>query len=95
MDVNKPAAGTWYITLHGYATYGSVTLKATYTGTTKYQALTSGVAVTGLAGAANAALYYTIDVPAGQSKLDISISGGTGDADLYVKKRRPADHHRL
>jgi hypothetical protein len=86
VDVNKPTAGTWYITLHGYATYSGVTLKATYTGTTKYQPLTSGVAVTGLAGATNDALYYTIAVPAGQSKLDISISGGTGDADLYVKR---------
>ena len=86
VDVNKPAAGTWYITLHGYASYTGVTLKATYTGTTKYQVLTSGVAVTGLVGAANAELYYTLDVPAGQTKLDIAISGGTGDADLYVKK---------
>jgi len=47
--------------------------------------LTDGVAVTGLAGAAGAELRYTIVVPAGQSTLTITQSGGTGDADLYVK----------
>jgi len=28
---------------------------------------------------------YTIEVPAGMSTLDIDISGGSGDADLYVQ----------
>ncbi len=29
---------------------------------------------------------YTLVVPAGQSKLTFTISGGTGDADLYVRR---------
>ncbi|MEO7063540.1 MAG: M4 family metallopeptidase [Dokdonella sp.] len=29
---------------------------------------------------------YTLAVPAGQSKLTIAIAGGTGDADLYVRR---------
>src|SRR3546814_1187634 len=33
----------------------------------------------------NHALRYTLDVPAGASNLVFTISGGTGDADLYVK----------
>ncbi len=28
---------------------------------------------------------YRIEVPAGQTSLDIKLSGGTGDADLFVK----------
>jgi serine protease len=48
-------------------------------------ALTNGSPVTGLAGSASAELYYTINVPAGASNLQIAASGGTGDADLYVK----------
>jgi len=28
---------------------------------------------------------YTIDVPAGKTSVVFTISGGTGDADLYVK----------
>jgi Zn-dependent metalloprotease len=48
-------------------------------------ALENGVAVTGLEIATNHALRYTLDVPAGASNLSFTISGGTGDADLYVK----------
>ncbi len=47
--------------------------------------LIKGVAVTGQAGAAGASLNYTLAVPAGASNLVFSMSGGSGDADLYVK----------
>ncbi len=30
--------------------------------------------------------YYTVTVPAGKTNLTVSISGGTGDADLYVRR---------
>ena len=49
-------------------------------------ALTNGVAVTGISGAANSEMFYKIDVPAGQDTLQISTSGGTGDVDLYVRR---------
>ncbi|WNL44310.1 M4 family metallopeptidase [Dyella sp. BiH032] len=48
-------------------------------------ALQNGVPVTGLSGASGSAKNYTVAIPAGASNLVISISGGTGDADLYVK----------
>lgn len=48
-------------------------------------ALTNGVPVTALAGAANAELRYTLSVPAGATNLRFAMSGGTGDADLYVR----------
>lgn len=47
--------------------------------------LTNGVPVTGLAGSAGTELRYTISVPAGASNLSFVTSGGTGDADLYVR----------
>jgi hypothetical protein len=47
--------------------------------------LTSGVPVTGLAGDAGSTRYYGIEVPAGATRLTVSISGGTGDVDLYVR----------
>lgn len=47
--------------------------------------LASGVAVTGLAGAAGSVRYYGVEVPSGTTHLSISISGGTGDADLYIR----------
>ncbi len=48
-------------------------------------ALQNGQAVTGLAGNAGQMLLHYIDVPANQSKLVVSQSGGSGDADLYLK----------
>ena len=47
--------------------------------------LTNGVPVTGVGGAAGSDKLYTLDVPAGASGLKFVTSGGTGDADLYVK----------
>lgn len=47
--------------------------------------LSNGVAVTGLSASTGAALNYTIAVPSGTSTLTVTISGGSGDADLYVR----------
>ncbi|KFE71458.1 hypothetical protein DB31_3588 [Hyalangium minutum] len=47
--------------------------------------LTNGVAVTNLSGSSGSKKYYTLEVPAGQSSLSFVTSGGTGDADLYVR----------
>ncbi|TBR37250.1 MULTISPECIES: pre-peptidase C-terminal domain-containing protein [Dyella] len=47
--------------------------------------LQNGVALTGQSAATGGQLSYTVPVPAGASNLVISISGGTGDADLYTK----------
>jgi vibriolysin len=48
-------------------------------------ALQNGVAKTGLAGSTGQELSYTVVVAAGAHNLVITTSGGTGDADLYVK----------
>jgi hypothetical protein len=48
--------------------------------------LTSGVTVTGLTGDAESERYYRIDVPGGATGLTVVISGGTGDADLYIRR---------
>jgi vibriolysin len=47
--------------------------------------LQNGVPVTGISGAAGSQQFWTINVPAGASNLVIGTSGGTGDADLYVR----------
>ena len=47
--------------------------------------LQNGVPVTGLSAAKGGKVNFTIDVPAGKSQLVVASSGGTGDADLYVK----------
>lgn len=47
--------------------------------------LTNGVPVSNLSGATGAQAFFKIDVPAGQTTLTFTISGGTGDADMYTK----------
>jgi len=48
--------------------------------------LTNGVAQTGLSGSTGSWKHFKITVPASQTKLEIVMSGGTGDADMYVKR---------
>ncbi|MFC5578320.1 S8 family serine peptidase [Lysobacter niabensis] len=48
--------------------------------------LANGVPVSGLSGAAGSQAYYRLDVPAGASSLTFTLQGGTGDADLFVKR---------
>jgi len=83
------AAGTYTVTITGSG--GGLTKTATLsltitTGGSGGNVLTNGVPVTGLAASTGTMLMYTIAVPSGQSSLVVKTSGGTGDADLYVKR---------
>ncbi len=89
--IAAPQAGTYYLMVHGYAAFSGVSLTADYTvpGTTPPPTgdgvLENGRTETGLAGAKGEALRFTLDVPEGASNLVFAMSGGTGDADLYVR----------
>ncbi len=48
--------------------------------------LQNNVPVTGLGASSGASLSYTVQVPAGSSQLRVAISGGSGDADLYIRQ---------
>ena len=90
VTVNNPTGGDWFVMIRGYRAYAGLTLVATFGGGTpepdEVTILLNGVAVTGISGAAEGMKFFKIDVPAGQAKLEILMSGGTGDADLYVRK---------
>ncbi|MFC3032300.1 S8 family serine peptidase [Pseudoalteromonas fenneropenaei] len=47
--------------------------------------LENGVAKSGIAGAKDAEVMFTFNVPAGASNIKIAMSGGSGDADMHVK----------
>jgi serine protease len=81
---SAPSAGTWYVMLNGYAAYSGVTLTGTYSASTA-TVLVNGVPVTAIAGATGSTKFWVLSVPAGQAKVVFTISGGTGDADLYVR----------
>ena len=48
--------------------------------------LSNNVTVTGIGASTGAWKHYKITVPSGQTSLKITMSGGTGDGDLYVKR---------
>ncbi len=75
--------GTYYVMLRGYSSYSNTTLKATYD--VSVPGGDSGTE-SNLSAAKGSWLYFPVNVPAGTGQLDVSISGGTGDADLYVRQ---------
>lgn len=81
------AAGTYTVLLavtdNGGATHSSSKQVAVTSG--GGNVLVNGVPATGLSGAKDAQLAYTLAVPTGASNLRFTTSGGTGDADLYVR----------
>lgn len=83
----NPQAGDWWVMLNGYSQYSGANLTGTFDGNASCgnNCLTNGVPINGLAGSQSQELVYTIDVPA-NAVLNVSMSGGTGDADLYVRK---------
>ncbi len=85
----KPTASgtrTGSLTVSDNATNGPQTASLTGTGASSSgSVLTNGVGVAISDASANHPQNWTMVVPAGATNLVFSISGGTGDADLYVK----------
>ncbi len=46
----------------------------------------SGLSVRNLSATKGDALYFTVDVGENVTDLTLKISGGTGDADIYIKQ---------
>ncbi len=82
------AAGTYNVRLTVTDNLGashSVTKAVTVTAAPVGGVLSNGVARTGLSGATGSSAAFTLVVPAGATSLNFVTSGGTGDADLYVR----------
>ena len=78
-------AGTYYVKVVAYSAFTGVNLTGSFT-----EPSTGGTggsaSVTDISVARSAWTYYTIDVPAGMATLDFAMSGGTGDADMYIRR---------
>ncbi len=64
---------------------GLVNAGAAVAATVKAQTLVRGVPMANLSLKAGTSLYYQITVPAGTSALTLALSGGSGNADLYLR----------
>ncbi|MCJ8271407.1 MAG: PPC domain-containing protein, partial [Psychrosphaera sp.] len=76
-------AGTYYVMVRGYSAY-STTIVGSHTTGGGSGGGASG-SVPNISVGANSWNRNTVVVPSGASNLVMSISGGTGDADLYTR----------
>ncbi len=87
---NSVSAGNtyyYYVTADdnaGNESSNGSTVSATLSGGSN-NLLSNGVAKTGLSGSTNNQKFYTFEVPSGATSLNFNITGGSGDADLYVR----------
>jgi vibriolysin len=95
-NISTAQGGTYYVMINAYASFSGMSLTGSYTAggggggggscTASGTVLCDGSVISGLAASKNNwTSVYTLDVPAGASNLSISIAGGSGDADLYVR----------
>jgi len=85
VTIASPTAGTYYVLLNGYTASSGISLVASYQSGIPGNVLNNGVPVSGISLASGASSVYTFVVPAGRPSVTFKTSGGTGDADLYVK----------
>ncbi|MEL6447255.1 MAG: S8 family peptidase [Pseudomonadota bacterium] len=84
--ISNVQAGTYHVMVRAYSTFSGVALTASFD-----EPSGGGGAEGGSGSASNLSasrrnwLRYTIDIPPGMSTLTVQISGGSGDADLYLR----------
>ncbi|WP_156400954.1 pre-peptidase C-terminal domain-containing protein [Acidovorax sp. Root568] len=92
--VAPPAAGSTFAGWSGGTCAGTgscaFTINANTTVNAQFNATNGGTTSTpllqnNLSGVAGSTQYFSVTVPTGASNLVVQMSGGTGDADLYVK----------
>jgi uncharacterized protein YkwD len=90
-DVSPPEAraGTWYIGIHAYSDYSDLSLTVGHQTAGSELALENGLGFTSLGGPKSSEIRLRATVPQGARRLRFAMSGGTGDADLYVRFGQP------
>lgn len=80
--------GTYYVRLKAYSTFSGVSLTGSFTepssGGGTGTAEPVNVSVSDISVSRRDWVRYTYDLSAGYSEMNISLSGGSGDADMYV-----------
>ncbi|WP_196139556.1 pre-peptidase C-terminal domain-containing protein [Aliikangiella sp. G2MR2-5] len=78
---SNPQAGRYYVMLKAYSAFSGVSLEADY-----FEAV-DGVSFeeSDLSDSRGNWKHFTFEIPKGMSQLNVSMSGGSGDADLYLR----------
>ncbi|MBV7298444.1 M4 family metallopeptidase [Enterovibrio paralichthyis] len=84
-DVTLSGSGEYNVLVAGQTAYSNATITLAVTETPP-QPLNVGDSVSGLYGNRGDALFYRFVIPDDGSDLRVAISGGSGDADLYLNQ---------
>ncbi|MDV6316588.1 S8 family serine peptidase [Idiomarina sp. HP20-50] len=84
--ISNVQAGTYYVMVNAYSSFSGLNLTGSYTAPSTGGGGGDSVSATDLSGTSGEWTHYYVDVPAGMSSLDVTMSGGSGDADLYVRQ---------
>ncbi|WP_282444816.1 S8 family serine peptidase [Idiomarina aminovorans] len=85
--ISDVQAGTYHVMLNAYSSFSGVDLTGSFTEPSSGGGGEGGSAsATDLSGSSNEWSHYYVDLPAGMSSLNVTMSGGSGDADLYVRQ---------
>jgi len=74
-------AGSYYVGVRAYSDFSGAELLASSSASSTNQ----GINLTDLSASSGNEIHYSFEITSGKSLADITMSGGSGDADLYVK----------
>jgi hypothetical protein len=96
-DFSTVQAGTYYVLVYGYSQFTNAILTGSYDTDTGGGGGNGGggsgggglvtvtpVVESGLSGGAGSQQFFSVTIPADASNLNVVMSGGSGDADLYL-----------
>ncbi|PAJ75243.1 hypothetical protein CJF42_06225 [Pseudoalteromonas sp. NBT06-2] len=83
-SVDNPSKGTWYIMLKAYSRFESLNLQGGYTLSTNNPG--GSLIKNNISIPVGRWQYYAVNIPEGIRYLTILTSGGTGNADLYLRQ---------
>jgi len=84
-NISNIQPGTYHILLKAYANFSGVSLLGNYT-VSSGGGNSGGETINNISASKGQWYYKNFTLPHGVSVLDVSISGGSGDADLYLQK---------
>jgi serine protease len=85
-NIDSTQEGTYYVKMIGFSAFADVSLTGSFTAADEPDLPDAGgETITNINVARRSWQHYTLEVPAGMNGLSVTISGGRGDADLYLK----------
>lgn len=84
--ISNVQAGTYHVMVNAYSSFSGVNLTGSFTEPSSGGGEGGSASVNDVSGSSNEWSHYYVDIPAGMSSLNVTMSGGSGDADLYVRQ---------